>query len=399
MIRPEEPQPPGSVQRDRRRSCRAQNCRPSSSASRAARAGSASSTARCSTCRTARSRSSSGIPQIFRIHHDRPIQGHNYRTSLTIGARAVQRAGLHRRRHRRRGHRLGHHGLARRPDESLDHAVSVRQPARVGVRRLRQRPARSRTTTRATARTSPASSPATATTRTATRRRRARRQSRLAEGARRRGQRHDQQHHRGARLGAGESRRATTSASSTCRSARASTSRTWTDPLTLAAKRVVDAGVVVVAAAGNLGKNANGQPQYGGITAPGNAPVGADGRRLQHERHARPRRRHDGATTARAGRRTSTMPRSPTWSRPATARCRWPIRSARSTRPRRQFLLGGSVEHGVQAVPDAERHEHGGAGRGRHGGADAAGEPDADAERGEGHPAVHRAGSTRATTR
>ena len=46
----------------------------------------------------------------------------------------------------------------------------------------------------------------------------------------------------------------------------------WTDPLTLAAKRVVDAGVVVVGAAGNAGKNAQGQIQYGGIVAPGNAP-------------------------------------------------------------------------------------------------------------------------------
>jgi hypothetical protein len=45
-----------------------------------------------------------------------------------------------------------------------------------------------------------------------------------------------------------------------------------TDPLTLAAKRAVDAGIVVVAAAGNLGKNASGQTQNGGITAPGNAP-------------------------------------------------------------------------------------------------------------------------------
>jgi len=45
-----------------------------------------------------------------------------------------------------------------------------------------------------------------------------------------------------------------------------------TDPLTLAAKRAVDAGIVVVTAAGNLGKNANGQTQYGAITAPGNAP-------------------------------------------------------------------------------------------------------------------------------
>jgi serine protease AprX len=46
----------------------------------------------------------------------------------------------------------------------------------------------------------------------------------------------------------------------------------WTDPLALAAKRVVEAGVVVVAAAGNMGRNADGQPQYGGIGAPGNAP-------------------------------------------------------------------------------------------------------------------------------
>ena len=46
----------------------------------------------------------------------------------------------------------------------------------------------------------------------------------------------------------------------------------WTDPLTLAAKKLTDLGIVVVAAAGNLGKNAAGQPQWGGITAPGNAP-------------------------------------------------------------------------------------------------------------------------------
>ncbi|HMB78771.1 MAG TPA: S8 family peptidase, partial [Vicinamibacterales bacterium] len=46
----------------------------------------------------------------------------------------------------------------------------------------------------------------------------------------------------------------------------------WTDPLTVAAKRVVDAGVVVVGAAGNFGTNSAGLPQYGGISAPGNAP-------------------------------------------------------------------------------------------------------------------------------
>jgi serine protease AprX len=44
------------------------------------------------------------------------------------------------------------------------------------------------------------------------------------------------------------------------------------DPLALAAKAAVDAGMVVVVAAGNLGRNREGQPQYGAITAPGNAP-------------------------------------------------------------------------------------------------------------------------------
>jgi serine protease AprX len=46
----------------------------------------------------------------------------------------------------------------------------------------------------------------------------------------------------------------------------------WTDPLTLATKKLTDKGIVVVAAAGNLGKNAEGHLQYGGITSPGNAP-------------------------------------------------------------------------------------------------------------------------------
>ena len=46
----------------------------------------------------------------------------------------------------------------------------------------------------------------------------------------------------------------------------------WTDPLTLAAKAVTDRGITVVAAAGNQGKTASGQLQYGAISAPGNAP-------------------------------------------------------------------------------------------------------------------------------
>lgn len=45
-----------------------------------------------------------------------------------------------------------------------------------------------------------------------------------------------------------------------------------TDALTLAARRAVNAGIVVVAAAGNVGAGPNGGAQYGGITSPGNAP-------------------------------------------------------------------------------------------------------------------------------
>jgi len=44
------------------------------------------------------------------------------------------------------------------------------------------------------------------------------------------------------------------------------------DPLTLAALAAVRAGIVVVASAGNLGRSPDGHGQYGGITAPGNAP-------------------------------------------------------------------------------------------------------------------------------
>ena len=45
-----------------------------------------------------------------------------------------------------------------------------------------------------------------------------------------------------------------------------------TDPLAQAARRAVDAGIVVVAASGNLGRNSAGKAQYGGVTSPGNAP-------------------------------------------------------------------------------------------------------------------------------
>jgi serine protease AprX len=46
----------------------------------------------------------------------------------------------------------------------------------------------------------------------------------------------------------------------------------WLDPLTLAAKRAVDAGIVFVASAGNAGRDGSNQALSGGITSPGNAP-------------------------------------------------------------------------------------------------------------------------------
>jgi serine protease AprX len=45
-----------------------------------------------------------------------------------------------------------------------------------------------------------------------------------------------------------------------------------TDLFTLAAKRAVDQGIVVVASAGNAGKDSHGHTKYGGVMAPGNAP-------------------------------------------------------------------------------------------------------------------------------
>ena len=171
-----------------------------------------------------------------------------------------------------------------------------------------------------------------------------------------------------------------------------------TDPLTLAARRAVEAGVVVVTAAGNFGRNAKGQAQNGGMTAPGNAPwvltVGATS--------------HNG-TAARAD--DSVAPfssRGPSrFDLHGQAR---PRRAGRRDRIARRRLepavcdasAGAALGHGRHrhaAVPEPDRHEHGGAGRGRHGRADAAGEPGAHAEPREGDSPVHGGAPLGATTR
>jgi serine protease AprX len=76
-----------------------------------------------------------------------------------------------------------------------------------------------------------------------------------------------------------------------------------TDPLAQATKRAVDAGIVVVAAAGNLGATEEGDTQFGGITCPGNAPwvltVGAAN--------------HEGTTPRRDDTLAAFSSRGPTW--------------------------------------------------------------------------------------
>ena len=67
-----------------------------------------------------------------------------------------------------------------------------------------------------------------------------------------------------------------------------------TDPLVQAVERASRAGVVVVAAAGNYGKNPDtGLPGYGGITSPGNAPSAITVGAVDDQRHGDARRRSD----------------------------------------------------------------------------------------------------------
>ena len=131
---------------------------------------------------------------------------------------------------------------------------------------------RCRTTTTGTARTSPASSRATGTTPAAPAAASRPVPTCRAQGPRRRRRRTHQRCHRRDRLRDANTRAASTSGCINLSVAAGVYESYNTDPLALAAKRAVDAGIVVVTAAGNLGRDAAGSRQYGGIAAPGNAP-------------------------------------------------------------------------------------------------------------------------------
>ena len=165
-----------------------------------------------------------------------------------------------------------------------------------------------------------------------------------------------------------------------------------TDPLTLAAKRAVDAGIVVVAAAGNYGKAKNGQTQYGAIGAPGNAPwvltVGASST--------------EGTTDRRDDKMAGYSSRGPTMIdfgakpdlvAPGTGTVSLATQNSLFYLTKAAFLLPGKrlgLLNLFQAVPHAERHQHGRAGRRGNGRLDARGQSEPDAEHGEGDSAVHR---------
>ena len=172
-----------------------------------------------------------------------------------------------------------------------------------------------------------------------------------------------------------------------------------TDPLTLAAKRAVDAGIVVVTAAGNLGKDSRGQTQYGAITAPGNAPwvltVGASS-------HQGTVNRADDVIAGYSSRGPSAIDfqAKPDVVAPGHRhRCRSATRAAVCYATKPASLLTGTRDLRLQAVPESQRHEHGRSGRRRQRRADAPGEPDPDAESRQGDHPVHRAVVRRATTR
>ena len=117
----------------------------------------------------------------------------------------------------------------------------------------------------------------------------------------------------------------------------------WTDPLTLAAKRVADAGVVVVTAAGNIGQERRWRAGVWRRHRARECAVGAHRRRFEHQRLA------DCATTtrsrrsARVARPISIGPRSRiSWHR-AWARSRSPTPNSTFYATKTQLLVNGSV--------------------------------------------------------
>ena len=128
---------------------------------------------------------------------------------------------------------------------------------------------------------------------------------------------------------------------------------------------LVDAGIVVVAAAGNLGRTAEGQYAYGGITSPGNAPwvltVGASS-------HMGTIARGDDAIAAFSSRGPSAIDHAAKPDLVAPGVGIESLSNPDSTfyRSMSPYLLGGTMQRALSALPESHGHEHGGAGRHGH---------------------------------
>ncbi len=162
------------------------------------------------------------------------------------------------------------------------------------------------------------------------------------------------------------------------------------DPLTLAAKRAVDAGIVVVTASGNLGRSSTGKAQYGAVTAPGNAPwvltVGASD-------HKGTLNRRDDVVAPYSSRGPTAIDHAakPDLVAPGTGIISLSAPNSTLYTTKAPQPGEGLAQPPHEAVSVAFRHQHGGAGRERNGGADARGQSDSYAEPREGDPSIHGA--------
>ena len=310
-------------------------------------------------------------------------------------ARRPGHARLHRRRRRRRDHRLGHHLVARRPHEHDVEAVSRTGISASPSSWTSSTAARCRTTTTATA--AHVAGIIAGNGRDSQRREgrhRAGRHPGLAEGARR---------------AAARARSATSSRRSTGSSPTRTTYNIRVVNMSVGAgdHRVVldrpadarDQGARSTrassssTAAGNIGKNAARQAAVRRHHRAGQRAVGADRRRLEHDGHADAQRRRDGglqlarsdghrlrreAGPGRAGHRHRLARRAGQHASTSTKADVAARRHARGLGSKPYLSLSGTS----MAAPVVDRHRR----------ADAAGQPEPDAEPDQGDPAVHRAG-------
>ncbi len=161
-----------------------------------------------------------------------------------------------------------------------------------------------------------------------------------------------------------------------------------TDLLTLAARKAVERGIVVVAAAGNAGRDSQGRNQYGGITAPGNAPwvltVGASS-------HMGTVDRADDTVAAFSSRGPTAIDRAakPDLVAPGVGIESLSAPGSALFASKSPYLLNGSSPSAYPPLSQPERYQPGDAGCGRHGGTDAPGQSGPDAQRRQSGAAVH----------